>query len=315
MLWAYVCEQPHPHVFLSAPGTGNALKCTACARAHTHIQQAGPSFSDQGHLIITDAVSRAPHPHNTHPRHLPRHTHTPQPHAHNTTLPTNSPHVEMLQGGEFLCGFGDLCSASIANRVGTAALCSGQEAPAQITCPRTSPKTHPTAARPEEPRSRIFTDYYRPQWCALGSGISRPSSGASLRCWATGLSHALAVPSPTPAVMSASHKHASQTQTHIQQAVPSFGDQGNLTIEDAISRTPHPHNTHLPPPTPYARASTTTFNRHTITAPDHLTSCQDAAICCVPGRPRQCSQRQHRLSCCDCSPIQQSRSVRTHYVS
>ena len=46
-----------------------------------------------------------------------------------------------------------------------------------------APITRPSASWPEEPRSRIFTDYYRPQWCALGSGSSCSSTGASLRCW------------------------------------------------------------------------------------------------------------------------------------
>ena len=58
-------------------------------------------------------------------------------------LPSNSPHIEMLQHGEFLDGLGDLGNASIANLVVTAAPCSGQEASTQLTCHSTSPNTSP----------------------------------------------------------------------------------------------------------------------------------------------------------------------------
>ena len=58
-----------------SPYISNAVNLTLTSAPHTHTQPAGPSFSDQGHLILTDAVSHTQH--------------TPQP--HNTHLPPSTP--------------------------------------------------------------------------------------------------------------------------------------------------------------------------------------------------------------------------------
>ena len=200
----------------------------------------------------------------------------------------------MLQCGEFHDGLGDLCSAGIANHVGTEAPCSGREASALSTCHSTSPNYQTCPARPSlvcwpnQPLSRIFTDYNRPQvWSGLRNQLSQhgraPSRMDHRTEIATHLSHTLAVPSPIyHAALSASHKHAPdiQAQHTSNQQVPRSATKAISSLQ-MLSHAP-PNLTKHTPATIRMRldhhlqpCTHSIPFLHTITTRNLLTSCRD----------------------------------------